>query len=92
MSQRRIRSILEGSEDDLVKTIQEKTGLPVDKAQDVIETVVNYIADKLPGPIGDQVRGFLGGSDQGGESGGASLMDQAKDALGGFGGLLGGGK
>ena len=51
--------------DDLIKTIQEKTGLPVDKAQDVIETVVGFVADKLPGPIGDQVKGFLGGDDDG---------------------------
>ncbi len=80
--------------DDLIKTIQEKTGLPVDKAQDVIETVVGFIADKLPGPIGDQVKGFLeGGGEGGGDSGGGGdLLDQAKDALGGLGGLLGGDK
>ena len=80
--------------DDLIKTIQEKTGLPVDKAQDVIETVVGFIADKLPGPIGDQVKGFLGGDDgdDGGDGGGGGLLDQAKDALGGLGGLLGGDK
>ena len=79
--------------DDLIKTIQEKTGLPVDKAQDVIETVVGFIADKLPGPIGDQVKGFLGGGAEGGDDGGGGgLLDQAKDALGGLGGMLGGDK
>lgn len=86
--------MMEGSVDELIKTIQEKTGLPVDKAQDVIETVVGFIADKLPGPIGDQVKGFLGdegGGDAGGGEGGG-LMDQAQDALGGLGGLLGGDK
>ncbi len=82
--------------DDLIKTIQEKTGLPDEKAQDVIETVVGFIAHKLPGPIGDQVKNFLG--DEGGDSGGGEgeggggLLDQAKDALGGLGGLLGGDK
>ena len=78
--------------DELIKTIQEKTGLPVDKAQDVIETVVNFVADKLPGPIGDQVKGFLGGDDAAGGDGGddGGLMDKAKDALGGLGGMLGG--
>lgn len=80
--------------DELIKTIQEKTGLPVDKAQDVIETVVGFVADKLPGPIGDQVKNFLGGDDDAnaddGDDGG--LMDKAKDALGGLGGLLGGDK
>ncbi len=79
--------------DELIKQIQEKTGLPVDKAQDVIETVVGFVADKLPGPIGDQVKGFLGG-EGGGDGGGGDdeggLMDKAKDALGGLGGLLGG--
>jgi hypothetical protein len=84
--------------DDLIKMIQEKTGLPVDKAQDVIETVVGFVADKLPGPIGDQVKKFLGddGDDEGeagdSEGEGESLMDKAKDALGGLGGLLGGDK
>lgn len=78
--------------EQLIKTIQEKTGLPVDKAQDVIETVIGFVADKLPGPIGDQVKGFLGGDDDGGadDGDGGGLMDQAKDALGGLGGLLGG--
>ncbi|MCP3999061.1 MAG: hypothetical protein GY722_28960 [bacterium] len=80
--------------DDLIKTIQEKTGLPVDKAQDVIETVVGFVADKLPGPIGDQVKGFLGGDDGAEEGGGdkGGLLDQAKDALGGLGGMFGGDK
>jgi hypothetical protein len=77
--------------DELLKTIQEKTGLPVDKAQDVIETVVGFIADKLPGPIGDQVKGFLEGDGGAGGDGG-DLMDRARDALGGLGGLLGGDK
>ena len=95
MSKDKKRSPVEDSVDDLIKTIQEKTGLPVDKAQDVIETVVGFIADKLPGPIGDQVKGFLGGDgDAGGDGGGegGGLLDQAKDALGGLGGLLGGDK
>ena len=89
------RPIVEDPVDELIKTIQEKTGLPVDKAQDVIETVVSAIADKLPGPIGDQVKGFLGGDDDGdagGDDDGGGLLDKAKDALGGLGGMLGGDK
>jgi hypothetical protein len=78
--------------DELIKTIQDKTGLPVDKAQDVIETVVNFIADKLPGSIGDQVKGFLDEGDAGEGGEGGDLMDTAKDALGGLGGMLGGDK
>ena len=72
--------------DQLVSTITEKTGLPADKVQEVVGMVVDFIADKLPGPIGDQVRGFVDG-DGDGESDGGGLMDQAKKGLGG---LLGG--
>jgi len=80
--------------DELIKQLQEKTGLPVDKVQDVIETVLGFVADKLPAPIGEQVKNFIG--DDGGDKpkddgdGGESLLDQAKDTLGGLGGLLGG--
>ena len=77
--------------DELIKQLQEKTGLPVDKVQDVIETVIGFVADKLPGPIADQVKGFLGGDNDGESDGGGDggLLDKAKDALGGLGGLLG---
>ncbi len=76
--------------EELIKQLQEKTGLPVDKVQDVIETVIGFVSDKLPGPIADQVKGFLGGDDDGGDDDVGGLMDKAKDALGGLGGLLGG--
>lgn len=72
--------------DQLISSITEKTGLPADKVQEVVGMVVDFIADKLPGPIGDQVRGFVDG-DGGGDSDGGGLMDQAKKGLGG---LLGG--
>ena len=84
---------MEGAVDELIKQVQEKTGLPVDKAKDAIEVVINFIADKLPEPIAGQVSGFLDGGDAGGGGGDAGdLMDKAKDALGGLGGLLGGDK
>jgi hypothetical protein len=81
--------------DELIKQLQDKTGLPVDKVQDVIETVLGFVADKLPAPIGEQVKKFIGDDDgakpdDGDGDGGESLLDQAKDALGGLGGLLGG--
>ena len=90
MSKGTKRSIAEDAVDELIKTIQEKTGLPVDKAQDVIETVISYVSDKLPGPIADQVKGLLDGDDNGGAADGGGLVDKAKDTLGGLGGLLGG--
>ena len=70
--------------DDLIKQITEKTGISMDQAKGAIEQVMNFIGDKLPGPIADQVKGFLEGG-EGGDGGGAGdLMGKAKDALGGF--------
>ena len=77
--------------DDLIKQLQEKTGLDVDKIKSVLEGVADFLSDKLPGPIGDQVGKLLGGGDddgggdEGGDDGGSGgLLDQAKDMLGGF--------
>ena len=74
--------------DDLIKQLQDKTGLDVDKIKSVLEGVAEFLSDKLPGPIGDQVGKLLGGGDGGGDDdGGGGLLDQAKGMLGG---LMGG--
>ena len=75
--------------DDLIKQLEEKTGLDGDQIRSVVEGVANFLGDKLPGPLGDQIKSLLGGGgdgDAGGgdQGGGGSLMDQAKDMLGGF--------
>jgi hypothetical protein len=74
--------------DELIKQLQEKTGLGVDQIKQVIAGVSDFLGDKLPGPVAAQVNKFLGAdgdgdaADSGGDDGG--LMDQAKDTLGGF--------
>ena len=75
--------------DDLIKQLQDKTGLDVDKIKSVLEGVAEFLSDKLPGPIGDQIGKLLGGGDDGGgdDDGGGGLLDQAKGMLGG---LMGG--
>jgi hypothetical protein len=83
--------------DDLIKQLTDKFDfLDVDKAKQVLGTVAGFLGDKLPGPIGDQVQKFLGGGDDGDagedDGGGGDIMDMAKGALGGLGGLLGGDK
>ena len=77
--------------DDLIKQLQEKTGLDADKIKQVVEGVAGFLSDKLPGPLGDQIGKLLGGDDDGGDDGnggdaddGGGLLDQAKDVLGGF--------
>ena len=73
--------------DELIKQLQEKTGLGVDQIKSVVSGVADFLGDKLPGPLGDQVSKLLGGDDAAGDDDGGGLLDKAKDALGG---LLGG--
>jgi hypothetical protein len=74
--------------DDLIKQLEEKTGLDVDKIKSVVEGVMDFLGDKLPAPIADHVKKLLGGDDDGtkddGGEGGDDLLGQAKDLLGGL--------
>ena len=73
--------------DDLLKTVQEKTGLDLDQAKGAIEAVLGFLKDKLPEPIAGQLENFIGGD---GDGDGLDIGD----ALGGLGdmakGLFGG--
>lgn len=77
---------------ELIDQLKSKVGLGDDQASGAISTVVGFIKDKLPGPIGDQVENLVGGGEGGEEGEGAGgiggMADKAKDALGG---ILGGG-
>lgn len=74
--------------DELIKQLQEKTGLGVDQIKSVVSGVMDFLGDKLPGPIAGQVKKLLGDEgDAAPEAGGdddGGLMDKAKDMLGGF--------
>ncbi|MEM7114798.1 MAG: DUF2267 domain-containing protein [Chloroflexota bacterium] len=63
--------------DELVKMVSEKTGLPEAQAQQAAEAVLEFLKDKLPGPVAGQIDNVL-------EGGGASSMLKK-----GLGGLLG---
>ncbi len=64
--------------DELVKLVQQKTGLPQDKAKQAVDTVIGYLKQKLPQPIAGQIDAVLAGN----------MGDLAK----GLGGMLGGKK
>ncbi len=51
--------------DELVKLVSQKTGLPPDKAKVAVETVVNYLKQKLPQPIAGQIDSVLSGKGAG---------------------------
>lgn len=73
---------------DLIQQLTAKTGLSPDKVKEVVAGVMDFLGDKLPGPIAGQVKKLLGdeaggaADAGGGEDGG--MLDKAKDALGGF--------
>jgi uncharacterized protein (DUF2267 family) len=70
--------------DELTALVQEKTGLPEDKAKQAVAVVIDFLKDRLPGPIAAQVDAALKNE---------AMMDQAADALdkgaNALGGLLG---
>ena len=63
--------------DELIKLVSKKTGISEQQARTAVETVLNFIKQKLPAPIAGQIDGLLKGG-AGGE-----------DVLKGLGGLLG---
>jgi hypothetical protein len=67
--------------DQVVKLIQERTGIDEAQARTAAETVVSFLKDRLPAPVAAQVDGVISGGGQGGPLGG----------LGNLGNLTGGG-
>lgn len=47
--------------DQLINTLTQKTGLSEDKARVAVDTVVNFLKSKLPGPVGGQLDNALSG-------------------------------
>ena len=49
--------------DELVKMVSEKTGLSEEMSKVAVDTVIDYLKDKLPEPLAGQVDSVLEGSD-----------------------------
>lgn len=64
--------------ENLIKTVCEKAGISEEQAKSAVETVVNFIKDKLPAGFGDQVDNFLKSGPAG------DIADNLKDKVGGF--------
>ena len=69
---------------DLINQIVEKTGIPADKAQQVLGVVAGFVKQKFP-MVAGQVDSVLGSST--GSAGGA--QDAGESLLGGLGSKLG---
>jgi hypothetical protein len=48
--------------DELIKMIQEKTGIDANQARGAAETAINFIKERLPEPMRAQIDGLLGGA------------------------------
>ncbi|HEX9092300.1 MAG TPA: hypothetical protein VF831_12465 [Anaerolineales bacterium] len=66
--------------DELIKLVVQKTGLSQDKAKVAVDTVMNFLKQKLPPTIAGQLDTIMAGG---------KLPD---DLMSGLGGLLGGKK
>ncbi len=67
--------------EELVNLVVEKTGMSEEQAKQAIDTVLDYVKEKLPEPLAGQLDNLLeGGVD----------MDGAGNLLKGLGGLFGG--
>lgn len=69
--------------DQIVGVISQYTKMPESATRMVVQMAGGFLADKLPAPFGDQVKGLLGVTgEHGAEHGG--IVEQAKDILGGL--------
>jgi nucleoid DNA-binding protein len=67
--------------DELVALVMEKTGLPKDQAKQAVETVIDFLKERLPDPIAGQVDAALENE---------ATMDQAERLINGGAKRLGG--
>lgn len=65
--------------DQIVKLIQERTGIGEEQARTAAETVVEFLKDRLPAPIAGQIDNVISGSG----SGEGSPMDRVGSMFGG---------
>ncbi len=64
--------------EELIKLVSQKTGLSEEMAKVAVQTVVDYLKTKLPGPVAGQVDAALSGS------GGLGNLGQLSQGLGGL--------
>ena len=71
--------------DELVNLVAQRAGIPADRAQTAVQTVMGFLKDRLPAPVAGQLDSVLSGQPGGGIAG------QAQQQMGNLGGMFGGG-
>ena len=69
--------------DELTKLVADKVGISPDQAQKAVTTVIGFLKDKLPGPLGEQLDKIAAGG-AGGSGGLGDMAGAAENALGGL--------
>jgi hypothetical protein len=78
--------------EELIKQVTERTGISEAQARTAVETVVGFLKNRLPAPIGGQLDSVIGsGAGIVGDVAGTA-GDVAGNVLGGLGGMFGGKK
>ena len=67
---------------EIIQRLIDKTGIPEDKARIAVDTVVNFLKEKLPAPLAGQLDGLMAGASS--ENAGAMA-----GGLGSLGGMFG---
>ena len=68
--------------DQLISMITQRTGISADQARGAVKTVLEFLKEKLPGPIASHVESLLSGQGPG------STAGEAEKPLGGLGSLF----
>lgn len=56
----------------LIEQITQRVGIPADKAQAAVETVLGFLKQRLPGPVASQLDNAVSGEDSSGGMAGAA--------------------
>ena len=72
---------------ELVQILMQKTGLPQDKAEEIVNTVVEHLKARLPAPIASHLDSILGSGSSASEV--AEIEEKAKSMMAGLGGAFG---
>ncbi len=79
--------------DELINLVSQRTGLPADQAQAAVQTVIGFLKDRLPGPLGAELESLISsgsGSGAGSGAGAAGALGELGSLAKGLGGMFGG--
>jgi hypothetical protein len=71
---------------ELVQLVMQKTGLPQDKAQQLVDAVVTHLKGRLPDTVTSHLNAYLSGANADEVAG---IADKAKSVVAGLSGLFG---